>query len=65
MKCIDGRCFDSAYEYNDEMGEAVGALSSLKEMQDEGIECAKCPEDQPDCVPDPKTCKVFRGEVNK
>jgi len=65
VKCIDGRCFDSAYESNDEMGEAVGALSSLKEMQDEGIECAKCPEDQPDCVPDPKTCKVFRGEVNK
>ena len=65
VKCIDGRCFDSSYESNNEMGEAVGALSTLKEMQDEGIECAKCPENQPDCVPDPKSCKVFKGEVNK
>ena len=65
VKCIDGRCFDSSYESNNEMGEAVGALSTLKEMQDEGIECAKCPEDKPDCVPDPKSCRVFNGEVNK
>jgi len=33
IRCVDGKCFDSSYEANDEMGNAVSMMSTLKEMQ--------------------------------
>lgn len=65
IRCIDGKCFNMQYPANDEIAEAGGMLDVMKEMQGEGVECDPCPDGQAECIPDPKTCRVFRGELHK
>jgi hypothetical protein len=59
IKCIDGKCFDVAYEANDEMGKAAGVLASLKEMQEEYHVNAKVFKGEP------RSCAVRAFGLNK